>query len=75
MAQVIWTKTAVNLLREIVEHIGERSPPNAERVRLRLVQAPRILERFPEIGSRVPEFGEQEHLRKLIVYTGLPAKR
>ena len=67
MAQVIWTATALADLREIVEYIARRSPLNAERLRLRLVEAPRRLEQFPEIGSRVPELGEPEHVREIYV--------
>lgn len=67
MAQVIWTATAVADLREIVEYVARRSPLNAERLRLRLVKGPRRLELFPEIGSRVPEFGEPEHVREIYV--------
>jgi plasmid stabilization system protein ParE len=67
MAQVIWTQTALNQLREILDYVSQQSPANAEKLRVRLVQAPRILETFPQIGYRVAEFEEPDHVRELIV--------
>ncbi len=66
MAQVIWTATGLNTLREVIDYIAQQSPATAEKVRQRIVQAPRILEQFPEFGARVPEY-EREHVRELLV--------
>jgi plasmid stabilization system protein ParE len=66
MAQVIWTDPALDHLREVVLYIARQSPTNAERVRVRLVQAPRLLENNPRIGSRVPEF-DRDDIRELLV--------
>lgn len=66
MAQVIWTATGLRTLRQALGYVARQSPPNAEKLRQRLVHAPRRLEQFPESGQRVPEF-EQDHVRELIV--------
>jgi len=67
MAEVVWTATALTQLREIVDYVSQQSPSNAEKVRSRLVQAPRILEKFPQIGHRILEFDEPDHVRELMV--------
>lgn len=66
MAQVIWADAAIDQLREIVGYIANTSPDNAEKVRIRLVRAPRVLESLPEFGQCVPEFN-QHHIRELLV--------
>ncbi len=65
MAQVIWTKPALNDLREIIEHIASDSPAYAERFGTSVVQAPRRLKQFPLSGRVVPEFAD-ERIRELI---------
>lgn len=55
MAQIIWAVSARNHLNEIAEYIAERSPANAERVVVRVMQTADKLADFPGAGHAVPE--------------------
>ena len=65
MAKVTWTEPALVDLQEIIEYIANDSPVYAERVGIRVVQAPRRLEHFPLSGRIVPEF-QDDTIRELI---------
>lgn len=65
MASVLWTKPALNDLRDITEYIEKDSQTYAEKTARKLVSAPKILDQFPKIGRIVPEFGI-ETVRELI---------
>ncbi len=65
MAKVVWTRPARKDLHEIVEYIARDSRFYAERMRVRLVRAPRLLSRFPLSGRIVPEFND-EMIREVI---------
>ena len=65
MAKVIWTEPALNDLREIIDYIAHDSLIYAERVGIRIVEAPRRLQEFPESGRIVPEF-QDDSIRELI---------
>jgi toxin ParE1/3/4 len=64
VASVVWTRSALSDLREIVEYVAENSPANAESVRVRVVRAPRTLAANPRFGARVPEF-DRDDLREV----------
>lgn len=59
MAKVVWAKPAHKDLRKIIEFIARDSRFYAERMRVRLVRAPRRLSRFPLSGRIVPEFNDE----------------
>jgi addiction module RelE/StbE family toxin len=65
MAEVKWTKLALDDLKNIVEYISRDSKVYAERFATRVVEAARRLENFPYSGRLVPEFKE-ENIRELI---------
>jgi toxin ParE1/3/4 len=65
MAEVIWTETALKNLRDITNYVAEDSPLKADKLAVRLSEAPNILEHTPRIGRRVPEFA-QDHIRELV---------
>jgi toxin ParE1/3/4 len=67
MAQVVWTRRALTHLRAIVDDSAARfSPARAEKLLARILAAGDLLDRFPLIGSVVPEFS-REHLRERYV--------
>lgn len=68
MARVFWTESAINDLLSIVEHIAEDSSAYAKRFVMRVIEAPRRLEQFPNIGRIVPEF-DDENIRELLYGT------
>lgn len=66
MAQVVWTGPALKDLEVITKYIAMDSPRYAERFARKLVRAPRLLSKHPQIGRIVPEF-EDDMLRELIM--------
>jgi plasmid stabilization system protein ParE len=67
MAQVVWARRALNHLRAIIDGSTVRfSPARAEKLRVRILAAGELLERFPLIGSVVREYS-REHLRERFV--------
>jgi plasmid stabilization system protein ParE len=67
MAQVVWTRRALIHLRAIVDDSAVRfSPTRAEKLLARVLAAGDLLERFPLVGSVVPEFN-REYLRERFV--------
>lgn len=58
MAKIVWTGPALNDLHHIITFIAQDSPKYAERVGVRIVQAPRHLTTFPYSGRIVPEFND-----------------
>ena len=65
MAEIHWTITAGEDLREIEEYISRDSPVYAVRMVDRIIESVEQLELFPQSGRMVPEF-EREDLRELI---------
>ncbi len=65
MAQIVWTESALNNLRQIIDHVSKDSPQRAEKLAARLTELPEILVHTPLLGRRVPEF-DQDHIRELV---------
>jgi plasmid stabilization system protein ParE len=65
MVEVVWTEPALSDLHEIVNHVAKDSPVYAQRLGMRIGQAPRKLAEFPKCGRMVPEFNDQT-IRELI---------
>lgn len=65
MAEIRWSLTAGEDLREIEEYIARDSPVYAVRTVDRIVESVERLEMFPLSGRMVPEF-EREDLREVI---------
>jgi plasmid stabilization system protein ParE len=65
MAEIIWTETALKNLRDITNYVAEDSPLKADKLTIRLSEAPNLLEHTPRIGRRVPEFF-QDNIRELV---------
>ncbi len=65
MAEVIWTRPALDDLKDIVEYISRDSKVYAERFATRVMEAAKRVEEFPYSGRLVPEFKE-ENIRELI---------
>jgi plasmid stabilization system protein ParE len=66
LAEVFWTSPALDDLQNIIAYIAADSPAYACRLDERIVEAPRKLEDFPEIGRIVSEFASPT-VRELIV--------
>lgn len=66
MAQIIWTATARENLRGIVQYIAADSPMYARSFALRLRRGVSRLAKFPESGRRVSE-DRSETYREVIV--------
>ena len=67
--QVVWSNTAENDLRNIIEYIADDSPPNALKIFKSIKQKVSSLNTFPERGRIVPELRDQGILqyRELII--------
>ncbi len=65
MAEVRWTKPALDDLGDIVEYISKDSKVYAERFATYILAAARRLESFPYSGRLVPEFNVR-NIRELI---------
>jgi len=65
VAEIKWTKRALQDLEEIAEYIANDSPFCAEVTVQKLFAKPSVLKKFPQIGRVVPEF-EIENVRELI---------
>jgi toxin ParE1/3/4 len=65
MAEVMWTDTAIQDLNDIAEYIAKDSVRYAEITTEELFYATDILERYPNAGSKVPEF-DNESVRQLV---------
>ena len=64
-ATLTWTESAVAHLADIADYISQDSPQNAQRVVERIIASVEHLQRFPFMGSIVPEFGSED-LRQVI---------
>lgn len=62
--KVTWTERAEEELLEVLTYVAKQSPQNAAIVLEKLDAAATELVDFPRIGPRVPEFGEEDHLRE-----------
>ena len=65
MAEIILTQSASQDLIDIETYISEHSPSKAQELVNKLLNRVTLLETFPQIGSQVPEF-DNEDLRQLI---------
>lgn len=65
MSPIVWSPSALRDLESIRSYIAHDSPAYADLVVRRLVVAVQRLQRFPESGRIVPEFGVPE-LREVI---------
>ncbi len=63
--KVVWTRGAVEDLRDIARFIGEDNPAAARRFAAKLKRVGDSLSRFPRRGRVVPEYGRDD-LRELI---------
>ena len=58
MAEIVWSPQSVEDVESIRDYITRDSPHFAALVAQRIVDAVEHLERFPESGRIVPEFGD-----------------
>ena len=65
MAEIRWSLTATQDVRDIEEFVARDSPVYAVRLTNRIVEAVERLTEFPQLGRVVPEF-EQEDLREIL---------
>lgn len=65
MVKIEWTQEAIDDLKSIHAYIAAESRVYANRMIEKLIARVRQLERFPESGKIVPEFG-QDSIRELI---------
>ena len=67
--EVVWSNTAENDLKNIIEYIADDSPPNALKIFKSIKQKASGLNTFPERGRIVPELQDQGILqyRELII--------
>jgi len=56
--QIVWSRQAVEDLREIVLFITQDNPERAESFAVGLVGKTEHLEKYPEFGRAVPEFAD-----------------
>ena len=62
--KVVWTKSAKEDLKQLVEYISEDNPAAAEHFGLAIIEKIETAGKFPRIGRVVPE-EDQEFLREL----------
>jgi plasmid stabilization system protein ParE len=62
---VHWTQNAKRELRAIYEYIAQNSVRYAQGVVDRITRKSELLERFPDIGSEVPEYADPS-IRELV---------
>ena len=60
MAQIVWSRSARNNLRAIVDYLAADSPVAAARLYAKILDAPKRLAKHPRSGSVVPEIGDDE---------------
>lgn len=63
---IIWTRSALDDLRELVRYIASDDPVAAERFGNSIVQRVEAITNFPRVGRVVPEIGD-ELIRELII--------
>ena len=66
MAKIIWTEPALGYLNAIADYIAKNNPDAANRLVRRVFESVDLLERFPELGRRVPEMRKSGY-REMIV--------
>ena len=66
MVQIVWTEPALAELDAIADYIALDKPAAARRLVQRILASVGQLERFPALGSRVPELPKSVY-RQLIV--------
>ena len=65
MAKVKWTNVALNDLRAIYDYVAQDSTKYADRLVDKIIEKVDILEQYPKIGRKVPEF-DNDLIRELI---------
>ena len=65
--QVVWTKSAVSDLEEIIEYIAESNSVTAKRIFAKLKKQVETLSYLPQRGRHIPELQEQG----ILIYRGL----
>jgi len=65
--KIEWTKPALSDLESIHNYIKKDSEYYATRFIEKIIEAIEKLEKFPELGRRVPE-AEQNNIRELLFY-------
>ena len=68
MARLVWSETGLSDLQRHTDYIRKDSPKNAAMVNRRIRETAKLLKRFPELGTVVPEF-DVPTIRELIVYS------
>jgi toxin ParE1/3/4 len=66
MAEIKWTEPALGYLNAIADYIANDNPEAANRLVRQVYESVDLLERFPELGRRVPEMRESGY-REMIV--------
>ncbi len=65
--KIEWTEPAISDLESIKAYIAKDSEYYASRFVERIIQAVENLERFPEVGRKVPE-AKEENIRELLFH-------
>jgi len=66
MAKIKWTEPAIDRLNAIADRVAEENADAANRLVGRIFKSVDLLERFPELGRRVPEMWDSGY-REMIV--------
>lgn len=56
MAEIVWTASALAQIGSIADYIALENPYAADRLVERIYLRVELLQKFPALGSRVPEF-------------------
>ncbi len=64
--KIVWTNSATSDLQSIRDYIAQGSDYYADHLVAGIIKAVGILERFPELGPVVPEFGEDEIRERIL---------
>ena len=65
MAKVKWTNVALDDLRAIYDYVAQDSSKYADRLMDKIIERVDVLEQYPRIGRKVPEFSN-DLIRELI---------
>jgi plasmid stabilization system protein ParE len=68
MAQIAWSRRALQDLESIADYIAQDSPAYAGAVVKNIVSQTRMLVRFPRSGRVVPEL-DDENIREVFAYS------
>ncbi len=68
MAQIVWSRRALQDLEAIADYIAQDSPAYASAVVKNVITQTRMLVRFPRAGRVVPEL-DDEKIREVFAYS------